>query len=137
VAWTNLSDVPELPFANGSKTVTFFRQALALDERRARFVPEYWRMPDGEINIRSEIDDLERARGQHGDEDPVDLEELKSRLKQEYPREANLSGGRPVLKQKEVWFMGCHSDVGGGNDFNWESSLSHVPFRWVECPKPV
>lgn len=128
---TNLSDVLELPFANGSKAVTFFRHALALDERRARFVPEYWRMPDGEINIRSEIDDLRRAWGQHGDEDPVELEEMNSRLKREYPREANSPGGRSVLKQKEVWFMGCHSDVGGGNDFNWESSLSNVPFRWV------
>jgi hypothetical protein len=126
VSQTNLSDVLELPFANGSKAVTFFRQALALDERRARFIPEYWRMPDGEINIRSEIEDLERARAQHGDEDPVDLEEMKNRLEQEYPMEAN-----SLLKQKEVWFMGCHSDVGGGNDFNWESSLSNVPFRWV------
>jgi hypothetical protein len=31
----------ELPFASGIHGVTYFRQALALDEHRARFIPEY------------------------------------------------------------------------------------------------
>jgi hypothetical protein len=27
--------------------------------------------------------------------------------------------------------MGCHSDVGGGNDVNMGESLSNIPFRYV------
>jgi hypothetical protein len=34
-------------------------------------------------------------------------------------------------KNKEVWFMGCHSDVGGGVDLNMAESLSNIPFRSV------
>ena len=32
-------------------------------------------------------------------------------------------------KMVECWFMGCHSDVGGGNDLNGDESLSNIPFR--------
>lgn len=34
-------------------------------------------------------------------------------------------------KNKEVWFMGSHSDVGGGVDLNMTKSLSNIPFRSV------
>lgn len=36
---------------------------------------------------------------------------------------------RYLRKNVEAWFMGAHSDVGGGNDLNGESSLSNIPFR--------
>lgn len=35
------ADDSGLPYAGNVKSVTFFRHALALDERRARFAPEY------------------------------------------------------------------------------------------------
>jgi hypothetical protein len=31
-----------LPFADGGHAISFFRQALSLDERRARFPPQLW-----------------------------------------------------------------------------------------------
>lgn len=32
----------------------------------------------------------------------------------------------------EVWFAGCHSDVGGGEELNTEKySLSNIPLRWM------
>jgi len=36
-----------------------------------------------------------------------------------------------VMREKmvECWFMGCHSDVGGGNDLNGADTLSNIPFR--------
>jgi len=34
-----------------------------------------------------------------------------------------------MRKHVEVWFMGCHSDVGGGNDLNDDPSLSNISFR--------
>lgn len=36
---------------------------------------------------------------------------------------------RYLRKNVECWFMGSHSDVGGGNDLNGEPSLSNIPFR--------
>ncbi|GAA6032167.1 hypothetical protein JCM8097_007107 [Rhodosporidiobolus ruineniae] len=83
-----------LPFAAGSKSIHHFRQAFALDERRARYAPQPW-IPD-----------------------PSD--------------EATI---------KEVWFVGSHSNVGGGEfpyDGDASPSLSHLPLRWmlreaVEC----
>ena len=34
-----------------------------------------------------------------------------------------------VVKSKEVWFMGCHSDCGGGNELNTHKQLANVSFR--------
>lgn len=36
-----------------------------------------------------------------------------------------------ILKNKETWFMGAHSDVGGGVSNNDAASLSNIPFRYV------
>ncbi len=36
-----------------------------------------------------------------------------------------------LARNKEVWFMGCHSDCGGGNDENGKPSLSNISFRWM------
>lgn len=40
-------------------------------------------------------------------------------------------GKKEVLKNVECWFMGCHSDVGGGNTLNDYPSLSNIPFRYI------
>lgn len=90
-----------LPFASGVKAVTYFRQALALDERRARFKPEYRRLDKGEH--------------------PVDISKLGAK-----PQDG--ADGTP-RQNVECWFMGCHSDVGGGDDQNFSPSLSNIPFR--------
>lgn len=82
---------PDLPFADAVSMVTYFRQALALDERRVKFQPEYRR------NNPDEPD--ERILG--------------------------------IERHKEVWFLGVHSSVGGGNDSDDGPSLSHIPFRWM------
>ena len=61
------------------------------------------------------------------------IAELTARLDDKFPTEAAViqSDGttRLLRKHAEVWFMGCHSDVGGGNDVNDEPSLSNIPFR--------
>lgn len=80
----------DLPFANAVSMVTYFRQALALDERRVKFQPEFRR---GAAAVPPVID------------------------------------GRP--RNKEVWFLGVHTSVGGGNDPDVGPSLSNIPFRWM------
>ena len=124
--------MPELPFASGSKSITFFRQALALDERRARFVPEYWRMDDAEVTLRRKLA-LSRqntpVNGKPTDREQAETRHLEAELSKRFPAVATTSKGELLRKHEEVWFMGCHSDVGGGNDANDASSLSNIPFR--------
>lgn len=50
----------ELPFAGGVRGVKFFRQAFALDERRARFVPEYRHYDKKENELYKAVRDCER-----------------------------------------------------------------------------
>ncbi|KAJ7845823.1 hypothetical protein B0H14DRAFT_2248129, partial [Mycena olivaceomarginata] len=71
--------------------ICFFRHALALDERRVKFLPEYVVAP--------------REWFQPGEFGP--------------PR------------CKEVWFKGCHSDVGGGRRINFTSANGGIPSRWM------
>lgn len=50
----------------------------------------------------------------------------------EYPVTAIVGSGngeKEMKKSIECWFMGGHSDVGGGNTLNDEPSLSNIPFR--------
>lgn len=37
----------DLPFTTNNKMIKTFRHALALDEHRAKFVPEFWHIPPG------------------------------------------------------------------------------------------
>ncbi|RXW17940.1 hypothetical protein EST38_g7911 [Candolleomyces aberdarensis] len=40
--------------------------------------------------------------------------------------------GKPETDIKEVWFAGCHCDVGGGSVSNTtENSLARIPLRWM------
>ncbi|KAF7349705.1 hypothetical protein MSAN_01697300 [Mycena sanguinolenta] len=80
------------PGAQSAENICFFRHALALDERRVKFLPEYVVAPH--------LDWFKRG-----------------------------SYGEP--RCKEVWFRGCHSDVGGGRRTNLTSDNGSVPSRWM------
>ncbi|KAJ7266052.1 hypothetical protein C8J57DRAFT_1329320 [Mycena rebaudengoi] len=50
----------------------------------------------------------------------------------------NGDNGPPVTDVQEVWFAGCHCDVGGGSVLNGtRPNLAHIPLRWMirECFK--
>lgn len=68
---------------DGMKHVTFFRHALALDERRVKFLPEYAHegssLPPNEAERDKELKDR----------DPLNI----------------------LAHTKEVWFAGTHSDM--------------------------
>ncbi|KAJ9091188.1 hypothetical protein QFC20_007698 [Naganishia adeliensis] len=102
---------PDLPFASAVSMVTYFRQALALDERRVKFQPEFRR------------DDP----GVPPDEDDVDVDCLDDDL------DDDLDDGLDpnIPRNKEVWFLGVHTSVGGGHDQDNGPSLSNIPFRWM------
>jgi uncharacterized protein (DUF2235 family) len=87
-----------LPHLRHNPIVKHVRHALALHERRAWFKPTTWGMLDS------------------------DRKGAMTRLKK-----ADL----PLYREqdtKEVWFAGCHSDVGGGDE---EEITARIALRWM------
>lgn len=106
-AWDTVSSVGVVRERNlpgttdGMQHVCFFRHALALDERRVKFLPEYaW----GGVARNS----TRRVEGKHT--------EQRSDL---------------LAHTKEVWFAGTHSDIGGGNVSNPNMDRGKPPLRWM------
>ncbi|KAJ7671187.1 hypothetical protein B0H17DRAFT_902216, partial [Mycena rosella] len=98
-----------LPLTWSGEHICTVRHALALDERRVKFLPEY--VP-------------ENASGSGSPEASKAVPDSGS------PKNSKL---KTVLWDvKEVWFPGTHSDIGGGVDKNLELNLSSVPLLWME-----
>jgi len=124
-AWDTVSSVGIIPRSHPYTSVNYavkhFRHALALDEHRARFRPNVWNEPT-----------LEREQELDVDEPDVKLwgpGESRDDWVYEPP-------DRNVCDVEEVWFLGCHADVGGGSHNNrYKDSLSYIPLRWMikEC----
>ncbi|KAF5340127.1 hypothetical protein D9758_013148 [Tetrapyrgos nigripes] len=144
-----------LPFSLNNTSIKTFRHALSLDERRARFKPDLWhRMPSpsdrksiaaaakakippspgnprdksGKRNSLSEFMRKNIKLRRRSFEKKSD-EETASTLDTDTPQPPPPDGETDVL---EVWFSGCHSDVGGGEVTNeTEHSLANIPLRWM------
>ncbi|KAI0042236.1 WD40 repeat-like protein [Auriscalpium vulgare] len=95
-AWDTVSSIgfargPSLPeTTTGMTHVCVYRHALALDERRGKFGPEY-------------------ANGGAG---PPTGDDARGNV-------------------KEVWFVGSHSDIGGGNITNLDLDQFGAALRWM------
>jgi len=100
-----------LPFTGSNYGIRYFRHAMALDERRARFKVNHW----SKVRDRHEQGSGKRAkmvrRGHEATwKEPDDVE----------------------TDVKEVWFAGGHCDVGGGNVPNEEEFIAaNIPLRWM------
>ncbi|KAB5593236.1 hypothetical protein CTheo_3318 [Ceratobasidium theobromae] len=156
--WDSVSSVGiirshTLPYASCNHIISTFRHAIALDERRAWFVMDPWHLrpiapsrrfsrfmrhirrsdPNDQSLLarllewlafgrQKEIADVERGGRPSG----VSAERLFTAAPH----------ARPPTNVKEVWFAGCHSDVGGGNVSDTETySLANITLRWMvrEC----
>jgi len=109
-----------LPYTSVNYGVKVFRHALALDECRVRFRPSLWceQTPEREEDL-----DLDIPR--HTPIESVDRDSWRY----EPPK-------RDHTDSKEVWFAGCHADVGGGSHSKQRTySLSFISLRWMikEC----
>ncbi|KAE9399728.1 WD40 repeat-like protein [Gymnopus androsaceus JB14] len=109
-AWDTVSSIgfvrpaKDLPLTtSGMKHVCYFRHALALDERRVKFLPEY-------------------AYG--GASLPSDMEEETIVLDVE-------SSHTATAQTMEVWFPGMHSDIGGGNAVNIDLDSYGPALQWM------
>ncbi|KAJ6474565.1 hypothetical protein DFH09DRAFT_889375, partial [Mycena vulgaris] len=114
-AWDTVSSVgifrgQPLPLTGSADHICHFRHALAIDERRVKFLPEYIKGGDSVLR-KNDVDRIEQSPlNRTGDAEP--------------------EGGRTRIK--EVWFAGTHSDIGGGNRENITLDLAGVPLLWME-----
>ncbi|KAF8073979.1 hypothetical protein FPV67DRAFT_1739295 [Lyophyllum atratum] len=128
-----------LPFTNSNKTIKTFRHALALDEHRGRFRPNNYHRPAPD-------DTAAALDPEHGS--PVVSSGKSDTAQLVSPKRSGLFSRMfkrplkifldPVEEEGEdtdvleVWFSGCHSDVGGGAvDDAEKHSLANISLRWM------
>ncbi|PBK59689.1 hypothetical protein ARMSODRAFT_1071279 [Armillaria solidipes] len=117
-----------LPFTTSNTILRTFRHAVSLDERRAKFKANLWNRP----SVRELLFGTSRWTTQSPHQsDP------KDKFMNEMERLHSSSSGKPT-DIEEVWFAGCHCDVGGGSVKNsTRYSLARISLRWMirECFK--
>ena len=126
-----------LPFTSSNYAIRHFRHALALDERRAKFQPNLWHRPAP--NKFEASKDPELGSGYVGQDTP---RLVKKELNERWPYVEAVQGpAGEAMKETdvlEVWFSGCHSDIGGGSVPDSDAhALSSITLRWMlkECTK--
>ncbi|KAF4596087.1 hypothetical protein EYR38_007461 [Pleurotus pulmonarius] len=118
-----------LPFTTSNTIVRTFRHAVALDERRAKFKPNLWNRPSNKEQTLSMSDRNRKAHKKHAHDKTPRLKALERKYTKDHTRQTDI---------EEVWFSGCHCDVGGGSVPNdTQHSLARIPLRWMirECFK--
>ncbi|PWN31518.1 uncharacterized protein FA14DRAFT_127492 [Meira miltonrushii] len=134
---TSVGVIPKtLPFAKTNRSVRYFRHALALDERRAKFKPNRWTQRD-------ELRRTEEEEGGHQDEPEhvldADSSTFERALNAHHKRASLLDIDRKEFGDYgqptdvlEVWFLGGHADCGGGAVANdTRHMVSRIPLRWM------
>ncbi|EKM53919.1 uncharacterized protein PHACADRAFT_257419 [Phanerochaete carnosa HHB-10118-sp] len=151
-----------LPFVSSNTAVRYFRHALSLDERRAKFKANLYNRPtDQEVQLGVQPGEMPKPQAQTAlaakeatitakmhtmydtlsksvkrknkhdkgsDSDDEDLADWKHDVS-EYAINGTTKKETDVL---EVWFSGCHCDVGGGSVPNdTRHNLARIPLRWM------
>ncbi|OBZ69903.1 hypothetical protein A0H81_10371 [Grifola frondosa] len=105
----------------------YFRHALALDERRVRFLSVHTFLAFSGCNERRE------AKG--SDSPPTSFSGLNAAAEtaeSENPEMGAEGKRKPAPPRiKEVWFSGTHSDIGSGNVENEEFNFGNPSFLWM------
>ncbi|KAG8908871.1 hypothetical protein FRC01_007236 [Tulasnella sp. 417] len=150
VGWT----FKHLPFTDSNTIIRNFRHALALDERRVEFRPNPWHYGSNEPNAAKHDPEGGTAIIGSAKESkfPGTVQGWLSFPKQIFNtifrRTPVDSGGTDTLENdtdddfeyhfgeptsiKEVWFAGCHADVGGGSTPNDDiHTLANPSLQWM------
>ncbi|KAI9444606.1 hypothetical protein H4582DRAFT_2108483 [Lactarius indigo] len=123
-----------LPFTHSNTAVRYFRHAISLDEHRAKFKANHWHLRHDHDHKGTELGEMPRSNHRHP--------HYHSSHHRSHDRDHKKNGGEdPEEGQwetdvREVWFAGCHCDVGGGSVPNGtRNSLARIPLRWMirEC----
>jgi uncharacterized protein (DUF2235 family) len=115
-----------LPFTQVNDNIKYFRHAMSLDEHRIRFVPSTWYRSTAHDHTKG-IKKHEMPRSK-----PHDLSDHKTHGGRLRHLERQYSESEATTNVEEVWFAGCHCDVGGGSVPNGtRNSLARIPLRWM------
>ncbi|KAK0221275.1 hypothetical protein IW262DRAFT_1296008 [Armillaria fumosa] len=141
----------QLPFTASNTIIRTFRHALSLDEHRAKFKANLWNVPTARHlkwstpksspwNSRKNTVDssFHKRQHMHGLDSGIKWYPQDDKVLQKMEELYSLPSARPSTDVEEVWFAGCHCDVGGGSVQNsTRYSLSRIPLRWMvrECFK--
>ncbi|KAJ6523506.1 hypothetical protein DFH09DRAFT_1047209 [Mycena vulgaris] len=120
----------QLPFTTSNTIVRTFRHAVSLDERRTRFQPNMWNSQNDKDHTPCVTD--------HPNSPPAKRPRLPHAFSQQLMERLYARDPTQPTDVDEVWFSGCHSDVGGGLVANeTEHTLARIPLRWMvrECFK--
>ncbi|KAF5348457.1 hypothetical protein D9756_009559 [Leucocoprinus leucothites] len=116
-----------LPFTTSNTCVRVFRHALALDERRAKFKQNTWNRPSKQEAHLAETDRPDHEH--HGNHQGHSGNSKHKQMDLERHYSEIYSTPTDV---EEVWFAGCHCDVGGGSVTNGiRPNLARIPLRWM------
>lgn len=142
-----------LPFTTSNTILRTFRHAVSLDEHRAKFKANLWNRPSAREMLlgtsrwmtqnsgqnTSQSSSLKTRRGSSEERKESEIEwtpqvdEFMNKMEKLH----SSSCGKPT-DIEEVWFAGCHCDVGGGSVKNsTRYSLARISLRWMirECFK--
>ncbi|KAF5309614.1 hypothetical protein D9611_013959 [Ephemerocybe angulata] len=150
-----------LPFTTSNAVVKTFRHAVSLDERRAKFKANLWNTPDDkDANLGLPLpppseevpptpteatstaveakpgSGFTQRKGKSQVKRPVGVKQADKGNDDlsvlERTHSHHRGGERKPTDIKEVWFAGCHCDVGGGSVNNeTRHSLARIPLRWM------
>lgn len=145
--WDTVSSVGiiprTLPFTRANNKIRYFRHALSLDERRARFLPNFYhRSTEADNALGIQKGEMPRSckklhhfpftHHEKGSTSGHPHEDIVREFERRYSQSAT------ETNVEEVWFSGCHCDVGGGSIENGARySLARISLRWMirECFK--
>lgn len=137
----------KLPFSSTPTSRTgHFRHAMSLDEHRSKFKVCHWQRKDGsEFETKEKNLPYQPAKGKttqvNGDAKSTTTAGTGSKASEK--DDASKAGAEAEKQMRndktgiqtdvlEVWFMGCHADVGGGAVGNEvRHKLSNITLRWM------
>ncbi|CAK5266458.1 unnamed protein product [Mycena citricolor] len=128
-----------LPFTTSNTIVRTFRHAISIDERRAKFKANHWNRPTAHEQTLG-IAGTKPAASQNieiipgsGKGHPSEHKQSWRHMERQYSKACD-----QLTDVDEVWFSGCHCDIGGGSvDSSTRHTLAKIPLRWMirECFK--
>jgi hypothetical protein len=117
-----------LPFTASNTAVRYFRHAISLDEHRAKFKANHWHLLKPEDEKGTKLGEMPRSNHRH----PHFHHRHHDQLKDKANFEEEYDDGHHETDVLEVWFSGCHCDIGGGSVPNGKrNSLARISLRWM------
>jgi len=118
-----------LPFTASNTAIRYFRHAISLDEHRAKFKANHYHLRSPEDEKGTKLGEMPRSNQRHPHYHRLQ-DHHNHKGKSQY--EAEYEGKHTETNVHEVWFSGCHCDVGGGSVANGtRNSSARIPLRWM------